>query len=167
MSMFRRTGGATLSDPAVGRGAEGAVARADGYSLAEAAAILGVSARRVRQMIEERKLEARRTTLGAFRISGDQLGEERLRRDGAREARTDDGLGRGDVRAAGPARVVPAGASLSGSETETSASQLRRPGDYPAAGRLGRPPRRLLAAPGVVAGVTDPCFKSTETFWLP
>ena len=59
---------------------------ADSYTAAQAAQVLGISERRVRQLVSQGKLAGARTTDGAIRIPQRAVNEERKRR-----RRSDDG----------------------------------------------------------------------------
>jgi excisionase family DNA binding protein len=83
--------------------------RNDHYSVAEAAQILGLSTRRVRQMIEEGKLEARRTPLGAFRLPGELVREEQLRRAQLGKAKADVSGGGEEASSAQPPTPISRG----------------------------------------------------------
>ena len=59
---------------------------ADSYTAAQAAQVLGISERRVRQLVSQKKLPGQRTADGTIRIAQRAVNEERKRRK-----KTDDG----------------------------------------------------------------------------
>jgi hypothetical protein len=79
----------------------------DTYTPAQASQILGVSERRVRQLVTEGKLDGRRGDDGVVHISQRSVNEERKRRKGGTKARksTATGTGKRASRSAGRADV--------------------------------------------------------------
>lgn len=128
----------------------------DTYSVTEAARILGLSSRRIRQMVEEGKLEAKRTSLGAFRLPGELVRQERRRR--ADTPKTFEQTTRRSELSPWPRPSTPSPGrgssevSLSGKGDGSEADDRRWDRDHPWA-ILGRRSSRLLVGFALAAAL--------------
>jgi excisionase family DNA binding protein len=156
MAIFRRSNASTppTEESASGLPRTERPPRDGGYSVAEAARILGLTTRRVRQLIEEGKLVARRTPLGAFRLPSEVVSEERLRRAQMGKAKADTS---GGEQAASPQSptVIPSRSSLEvavprgGHRAEESASDRAAAREHPRILPKRPSSRWVLGAAGV------------------
>jgi hypothetical protein len=122
----------------------------DSYSVAETARALGLSTRRIRQLIEEGKLQAKRTTLGAFHVPVEQVFEEQRRRTDASKLQPGS---RGPIEPSGPPAhgPVPRKVRVSAEDHGLEADRGDRARKPSATLVLGRPSGRLLGAVAAVA----------------